>query len=313
MEVKDFYNILGVSENASQEEIKRAYRELAKKYHPDANPGNKEAENKFKDISEAYEVLSNPEKRKKYDQLRKYGSTSGGEWFSFDPSDIRWRKAAGGSPFEEFNFTGGSGFSFAEILREIFGFDDIIRGPKPRTRFHSQRPEPQTTAEITISFDEAIKGTEKIVELQTTEVCPRCHGTGHIGGMICSNCQGSGRIRHKRKIKIKLPAGIENGHKLRLRGMGTRQYPGGPPGDLYIKVNVQPHKFFKQKGKDIYCEIPIDDKKLKSGIKIRVMTIHGKRVELKIPPGTEKGTLFRIPKMGISKNGQVGDQFVKIV
>ena len=319
MEVKDFYNILGVSENASQEEIKRAYRELAKKYHPDANPGNKEAENKFKDISEAYEVLSNPEKRKKYDQLRKFGRRGTGDWFSFDPSEFgRWERREGW-PFEEFAFSSGSTFSIAELLKEIFGFDDIIRGyraPKTRSKSQStreQQPTPKSVAEITITFDEAVKGTERLLELQTSDPCMQCHGTGFLGRMACPACDGQGRVRHRRKIKVKLPPGIEDGHKLRLRGMGSGLGPGYQPSDLYVTVRVQPHKFFKRKGLDIHCEVPVGEEQLKRGLKIRVMTIHGKRVELKIPPGTKKGTVFRIPNMGISKNGAVGDQYVKVI
>lgn len=316
MEVKDFYNILGVSENATQEEIKRAYRELAKKYHPDANPGNKEAEEKFKDISEAYEVLSNPEKRQKYDQLRKYGHRTGsGEWFTFDPSEFQRRGRWEGWPFEEFGFTGGSAFSFADILKEIFGFDDIIRGYRsPRTQpRRSPYRAPESAAEITISFEEAVRGTERMLELQTTDPCPRCHGMGLLGRSRCSNCGGTGRIRHRRKIRVKLPPGIEDGHKLRLRGMGSGGAVGGQPGDLYITVRVQPHKFFRRQGLDIYCDVPVSDENLKKGVKIRVLTVHGNKVELKIPAGTKKGTVFRIPNMGISKNGSVGDQYVRVV
>ncbi|MDQ7065808.1 MAG: J domain-containing protein [candidate division KSB1 bacterium] len=318
MEVKDFYNILGVSENATQEEIKRAYRELAKKYHPDANPGNKEAEEKFKDISEAYDVLSNPEKRQKYDQLRKYGKAGSGTWFSFDPNEFRRHAGTTGWPFEEFTFTSepGGSFSFAEILREIFGFDDIIRGyrsPGSRVRQRTVRREPESAAEIEISFEEAIRGTERMLELHTTDPCSRCHGTGHLGGMICSACHGTGRIRHRRKIRVKIPAGIEDGHKLKLRGMGAGTGFGMQPSDLYVTVRVKPHKFFERKGKDIYCQVPVDSEKLKKGVKIRVATVSGKRVELKIPPGTKKGTVFRIPGMGVSVNGEVGDQYVKIV
>ena len=314
MEVKDFYNILGVSENASQNEIKRAYRDLAKKYHPDANPNNKAAENKFKDISEAYEVLSNPEKRKKYDQLRRYGSTSSGEWFSFDPSTFRKQGAGGGWPFEDAAFSTGGHFSFSEILKEIFGFDDIIRGTTTQRRSpRTVRSHPRYSADITISLEEAARGTEKMLELHTTETCPQCQGTGHIGARPCPHCDGLGKVRHRRRIKVKIPAGIEDGHQLVLRGIATDGEAGRSRANLYVTVHIKPHKFFQRVGNDIHCELPLDDERLKRGLKVRVLTVDGKKVEIKIPPGTAKGAVFRLPSLGISKNGKKGDQYVKVV
>ncbi len=314
MEVKDYYHILGVSENAGADEIKKAYRVLAKKYHPDANNQDAAAEAKFKDISEAYAVLSDPEKRQKYDQLRRFGNTQpgGGDWFSFDPSTFR--RSGPGAPFEEFGFSqGGGGISISDLLKELFGFEGMARdhGGATRSRTQPQR-RPQQTAEIFISLEDAARGTTKLVEITSTRKCGRCHGSGNVLGQVCPTCQGTGKIKARKKIKLKIPAGVEDGHKMVLRGMGS-DTSGKGNNDLYVIVRIKPHKFFKRRGNDIHCEVPVDEDVLKKGARIRVKTIDGKKVEVTIPPNTEKGKVFRLPGLGVKKNGSAGAQYVKVV
>ena len=309
MEFKDYYKILGISSNASQDEIKKAYRDLAKKNHPDANRGIPEAEARFKDISEAYSVLSNPEKRKKYDELRKYGEAAGGDWFSIDPF-----ANAGHQPwnFEGRGFTAsGSGFSFSEILKEMFGFDDPARNYAPTQR--SAPKKQKFSAEVKISFEEAVYGAEKLLELKLQSPCPRCHGRGVLGFMQCDVCGGKGKIQQRRRIKIKIPPGIEDGHVLKLRNVGFSSGSNGQATDVYVTTRIAPHRFFQRKGLDIHCTIPVEEQKLRRGLKVRVQTIRGSKVELRVPPQTKKGTVFRLPRFGLSKNGVTGDQYVKII
>ncbi|KAA3618036.1 MAG: hypothetical protein DWQ05_08295 [Calditrichaeota bacterium] len=309
MEVKDYYHILGVPENAGAAEIKRAYREKAKEFHPDANPGDKVAENKFKSVSEAYDILSNKSKRHKYDQIRRYGHPHGGnDWFSFDTNSFN--RQTQNWPFEDFKSASGPGFSFTDILKELFGFDGMTRGyPEKDRRSVSQV---KTHAEIDITFEESILGVKKLIQISTNEKCPHCLGNGLFMGRPCTVCNGSGKHAEKKKIKLSIPPGIFNGHVLVIRGMGPNKSTNGKPSDLYVKVNVKPHKFFKRLGNDIYCDVPIETDLLEKGVKIRVGTIGGKRVELRIPAGTEKGAVFKISQMGAQKNGESGHQFVVI-
>ncbi|MDZ7289222.1 MAG: DnaJ domain-containing protein [candidate division KSB1 bacterium] len=307
MRVKDYYNILGVSEKASADEIKRAYRNLAKKYHPDANPGNKMAEERFKEINEAYEVLGDLKKRNKYDQLRLYGhSTTGSDWFSFDPEILHqhgWTfggfRSPGGQVF-------GQGFAFSDILRELFGFDGFS------TDFSEQYGPRDLTGEINISFMEAITGTERTVSVKQRTICPTCSGSGRDRFAICSRCHGSGNITTRKKIRVRIPAGIENGHKLRVPGMGSSSRYGAP-GDLIIVVHVEADSVFKRQGKDIYYDVNVSDKHLETGTRVIVPTIEGKKFAVNIPAGTKRGTLFRLKNLGVRVNGQQGDQYVRIV
>ena len=308
MEVKDYYNILGVSESATPAEIKSAYRQKAKRYHPDANPGDTVAENKFKDVSEAYDILSNKEKRQKYDHLRRFGHAHGAnDWFSFDANSFR--NQGGGWPFDDFKQTSGPGFSFTDILRELFGFDGMTR------TYHDQAPprqEVKVHAHITISFEESILGTKKLLQISTNDKCKQCFGSGLYMGRACEACQGKGKIAQKKKIKLSIPAGFEDEHNLVIRGMGPNKLPNGKQDDLYVRVHVKKHKFFTRRGNDVYCDVPIKDELLQKGVKIRVGTVDGKRVEVRIPAGTQKGTVFKISEMGVRKNGASGHQFVKI-
>ncbi|MDZ7344793.1 MAG: DnaJ domain-containing protein [candidate division KSB1 bacterium] len=307
MRIKDYYNILGLTENASAEDIKKAYRQKAKQYHPDANPGDKTAEERFKEVSEAYEVLGDPKKRQKYDQLRVYGSAGGNsEWFSFDPQILRqhgWPGAASGS------FNGqvfGQGFAFSDILRELFGFEGFA------TDVFSQAPARDITGDLTLSFMEAITGAARTVAVKQKKPCANCMGTGQDRFVACPNCKGSGLVTTRKKIRIRLPAGIEDGHQLRVPGAGSIGRHG-ESGDLILTVHVEAHPLFKRQGKDIYYEAAVNAEDLQKGTRFIVPTVSGKKVELNIPAGTKRGALLRLKNLGVTINGQQGDQFVRIV
>ena len=344
MAQKDYYKILGVSENASKDEIKRAYRRLAKKYHPDANPGNKAAEEKFKEISEAHQILSDPEKRKQYDQLKKFGESGFQGYQGFDFENLR--KGTGRKTGRKFEFEDLGEFgSFSDIFSSIFDFGERER----QSSWEPQKGE-DLYSEIEIPFDQAISGGKTVFQVKKEKTCPVCHGTGgepgspvktcpDCGGAgmisfsqgsfavkrpcprcygrgkiiatLCHNCGGSGQIYISEKIAINIPPGINDGAQLRLKGQGKPGISGGPSGDLMVKVNVGEHRFFERKGADIYCQVSINIAQAVLGSKIRVRTINGK-VDLKIPPGTQSGTLLRLKGKGVDVNGIKGDQYVKV-
>jgi DnaJ-class molecular chaperone len=277
---KDYYKVLGVSENATQDEIKKAYRKLAKEFHPDKHAGDKNAEDRFKDISDAYSILGNAEKRKKYDMFRKNPWAGQGRGQNFQEG------GPGGFQFE----FGGSGFdNFSDIFGNLFGggnrrrggstgFEDLFGGA--RTRTYKGR---DLESRLTIGFDLAATGGETVI--QTT----------------------SGK-----KVKIKIPAGIENGKKIRLKGHGEPAPAGGEAGDLYVIINVAPHPNFERKRNDIYSTIKINMAEALLGTEIFVTNIHGKQVKLRIPPGTSGGKTFKLKGMGIDSKSGKGDFLVKI-
>lgn len=312
MRFKDYYKILGVSEKAPPEEIKKSYRRLAKQYHPDANPGDKAAEERFKEINEAYDIIGDAEKRHKYDQLRFYGrpdATTNGEWFSFDPEFLRSHGfgmpgMGGHSPFGSFF---GQGFAFSDLLRDLFGFNGIYSDPTP-----THTAARNITGKIRISFLEAVRGTERTISIRQKKTCPVCQGKGQEGYAPCSRCNGSGQISSKKKIRIRLPAGVESGHQLRLRGLAAES-SHGPAGDVIINVEVEPHPHFTRAGADIYFETHVDEPALKAGTRLRIPTIAGKLVELNVPAGTKRGTVFRLRNFGVKTPNRVGDQFIKVV
>jgi molecular chaperone DnaJ len=342
MAKKDYYETLGISPNASSEEIKKAYRRLAVKYHPDKNRDNsKEAEEKFKEVAEAYKILSDGEKRKIYDQYGHAGLQA----------DI----GAGGRGFT------GSDFDPFTIFNEFFGqrsssgggggiFDNLFGG---RTGVREGQPGSDLRYNLEITFKEAAFGTEKEIQVpryetcsncrgsgvksgSSPQTCPSCGGTGSIavsqgffsmsrtctqchgrGTIIkdpCKECRGSGRVRRTRRVKVKIPAGIDNGSHLRLAGQGEAGLRGGPTGDLYITIRVRPHPIFKREGDTVICEIPITFTQAALGGEIRVPTLNG-RARLKVPPGTQTNKIFRLRKMGIPhlhSSGR-GDQWVKVI
>ena len=335
---RDYYDVLGVDKSADATAIKKAYRKLAMKYHPDKNPGDKEAEEKFKEINEAYEVLSDETKRRNYDQFGHEGVN--GQGFG----------GAGGF--------GGQGFGgFDDIFGDIFG-DMFGGGFSGGSRQRRRGPErgADIKQRVNISFEEAAFGKKVQVKINRSEecdqghgsgakpgtskkTCPTCHGSGQVqsvqrtpfgniastrtcstcngeGEVIdspCSKCHGKGSIRKTKTIEVDIPAGIDNGQMIKLGGQGELGTRGGPRGDLYIEVNVQSHPLFTRDGYDVYLEMPITFAQATLGDKIQVPTLDGK-VEYEVPEGTQTGTVFRLKGKGIPKlkSNVRGDQYVKV-
>ena len=337
-EKRDYYEVLGIQKCASEDEIKKAYKKLARKYHPDMNPGDKEAEEKFKEVNEANEVLSDPEKKARYDQ------------FGFAGVDPNYGAGAGGAG----GF--GGGFDFGD-LGDIFGsfFGGGFGGGQRRNPNAPQRGE-SIRASVSVSFTDAAFGCEKSVTLErsemcgtckgngcapgtTPEVCPDCHGTGTVqvrrqtpmgvfasngpcrkcggtGRLIhqpCPDCRGGGTVRKRKTIQVTIPAGIDHGQTISLRGQGNAGKNGGPAGDLLITVMVQPHDLFRRDGVDVFCEAPITFTQAVLGAELEIPTIDGK-VKYSIPEGTQTGTVFRLKGKGIPVlNGRGrGDQYVTV-
>jgi len=335
---RDYYDVLGVDKSADATAIKKAYRKLAMKYHPDKNPGDKEAEEKFKEINEAYEVLSDETKRRNYDQFGHEGVN--GQGFG----------GAGGF--------GGQGFGgFDDIFGDIFG-DMFGGGFSGGSRQRRRGPErgADIKQRVNISFEEAAFGKKVQVKINRSEECDQCHGSGakpgtskktcptcHGSGQVqsvqrtpfgniastrtcstcngegevidspCSKCHGKGSIRKTKTIEVDIPAGIDNGQMIKLGGQGELGTRGGPRGDLYIEVNVQSHPLFTRDGYDVYLEMPITFAQATLGDKIQVPTLDGK-VEYEVPEGTQTGTVFRLKGKGIPKlkSNVRGDQYVKV-
>ncbi len=321
---RDYYQVLGVSETATTDEIKKAFRRLAKQYHPDRNPNNAQASDRFKEINEAHDVLSDAAKRKKYDQLRRYGAFAGndarpGPTSDFDLSDL--------SSF------GGLGDLFSSIFgrrgegREIDGDDEV-----------------ETT--VSISFRVAALGGKVPVTLPLSEVCPTCGGNGaapgatittcpecHGRGTVsfgqgtfavhrpcpvcrgkgkvpsqrCPTCQGAGEVQVEKRLVITVPPGTEDGARVRLKGQGAKGR-----GDVVVVFHVEPDRFFRRDGLDVICVVPINVAQAMLGSKIKVKTLDGRSVVLRIPPGTQHGQKFRIAGQGIERNGRRGDQYVEV-
>jgi DnaJ-class molecular chaperone len=286
---KDYYKILGVPKKADQKEIKQAYRKLARKHHPDVNPGNAEAEAKFKEISEAYQVLSDPENRKKYDRF--------GSGFEH------------GVPGSGGMDAGGFGDIFEQIFQN-FGTDD------PFQQVHQPAPAQDVEQEIEITLEEIDKGVKRTFSYQVPDACTKCHGLGQVqimsGGFSpCPNCRGKGAIPSVRKVEVKIPAGIQDGKKLRVPGRGV-QGSDGSLGDLYVVVKTVPNKDFKRIGDDLETEVEIPYTTAALGGKVRVPTLRTSGT-ISIPEGTQPGQRFRLKGRGLTKmSSGRGDLYAKV-
>jgi molecular chaperone DnaJ len=328
---RDYYEILGVSRAASDVEIKSAYRKLAMQYHPDRNPNNPDAEEKFKECSEAYAVLADQDKRARYDRFGHAGVAGAAGAAGFDPTVFQ---------------------DFGDIFGDFFGFGDLFGGgASGRGRSRAQRGA-DLREDLTLEFDEAVFGTETQVTVRRHEACQDCKGSGAAPGKApvacrtcagrgqvryqqgffsiartcttcqgtgsvitdpCPKCKGEGRTLSQKKIQVNIPAGVEDGTRIRYASLGEAGYFGGPPGDLYIVLHVKEHPFFEREGNDLRCVIPISFSQAALGTEIKVPTIDGEHL-LKVPDGTQSGTTFRVRNKGVPVlNGHgKGDLFVEV-
>ena len=337
---RDYYEVLGVEKNASADEIKRAYRKKAMQYHPDRNPDNPEAEARFKEAGEAYEVLSDEDKRARYDQ---YGHAG------VDPNF----GAGYGGGYGGGGFGGFSGFGdFGDIFSDIFG-----GGGGSRSSASAPRRGENVGARIEITFEEAAFGVEKEVTaariencaacsgtgsadgtvetcdrcrgtgqvrttqnfmgmtMQSTAACPQCNGKGKVIKTPCSTCKGKGKVRRNKKVNVRVPAGVDDEQMVRVKGEGNVGANGGPNGDLMVEVNIKPHKIFQREGMNVICEMPISFTQAALGAEIQVPTLDGK-VKYTIPEGTQTDTVFRLRDKGIPdvyNKSRRGDQLVRVV
>ena len=334
-EKRDYYEVLGVAKDATEDQIKKAYRKLAMKYHPDVNkdPG---AEDKFKEINEAYEVLSDKDKRARYDQFGHAGMDG-----AFGQGGFQ----GGFSDFGDLNdifgsFFGGSGFGFGgssrrsanqprqgqdrymqmriDFMDAIFGKTETITLEVDEQCSHchgsgAEHPEDVQTCPTCQGSGYVMTQQRRMLGvIQQQTVCPDCHGTGKKVTHVCHKCHGKG-YEHKRvKLDIKIPAGISTGQQIRIAGKGERGSNGGPNGDLYIEIIVQPHSTFKREGNDIYIKVPISALDATIGTSVQVPTVYGD-VELKIPEGTQPNTKFRLKGKGVKTSRQTGDEFVEVM
>ena len=300
---RDYYDVLGVSKTATEDEIRKAYRGLARKHHPDINPGDKSAEEKFKEINEAYEVLSDSEKRRRYDQLGR--NWKAGADFTPPPAgeDGRVEYADMGDIFGR---DGGSS-EFSDFFESIFG----RRGGRSGASFRMRGQDIE--AEVPLSLEEAHRGETHNITLQKTEVCPDCSGSGTKDGKTCPTCGGTGAIRRPKSFEVTIPAGVRDGSLIRLAGQGEPGINGGAAGDLFLRVRIEPHRLFTVVGEDdIQIELPVAPWEAALGAKVKVPTLDGS-VEMTIPPGTQGGQQLRLRKQGLNRRGGGrGDEYVKI-
>jgi molecular chaperone DnaJ len=338
---QDYYELLGVSRKAAQKEIRQAYRKLARKYHPDLNPGDKSSEEKFKQVQEAYDVLSDSKKRQMYDQFGFETPGAGGMSGAPNTGDVHF-------DFGGFDFGGGSGGA-GPSFRDLFS--QYFRGGGAGAEAHS-RAEPGSSLEyqIEIGFWEAVRGTVKKITISRLDACTDCRGTGALGQPqtctacggsgqvtqtsgkmrfnltctrcggtgrirnICRLCGGDGRVRRADTIEIRIPAGVQTGSRVRVPGRGNAGTAGEPTGDLYIITDVQPHAFFDRRGDDVYTTVPITVTEAALGAKIEVPTIDGRSL-LRVPPGTNSGQKLRLREKGVPSvrtPGHRGDQYIEL-
>jgi len=306
MKFKDYYSVLGIPKTAAEKDVKSAYRKLARKWHPDANPKNpKEAEEKFKEISEAYEVLGDPEKRKKYDVL-------GPNWQQAAQQAEQQRRYRRSGDGQEFDFeTGDDASGFSDFF-DMF-FSGIGRRQNARTQGLARRGQDLETT-IELGLGDAYEGGAKTVSLQIEDLCPQCRGAGTEGGHLCPQCHGTGHTLLNRRFEVTIPKGIGEGQRIRLAGQGGAGIYGGPNGDLYLVVSLQDDPTYKRKGDDLYLDLPVSIYDLLLGGKVDVPTLSG-HVAMTIPAGTQNNRLLRLTGRGMPKvkGGSAGDQYVRLI
>jgi molecular chaperone DnaJ len=328
---RDYYEVLGVARGASEQEIKSAYRKLAMQFHPDRNPGNPEAEDKFKEASEAYSILIDSDKRARYDQFGHAGVGNGAGFSGFDPSTF--------SDFSDI---------FGDIFSDFFGVN-VNAGRRGGSRVQRGG---DARADLTLTFEEAAFGKKVEVKVRRYETCEQCKGTGAAPGkgpVTCSSCSGHGQVRYQqgffsiartcptcqgagrvvsdpcskckgetrtmreRTVPVSVPAGVEDEMRIRHQGQGDSGFNGGPAGDLYVVLHVKPHSFFEREGKELFCSLPISFTQAALGAEIMIPTLEGEH-KLKVPEGTQSGTIFRIKGKGLAslKGGGKGDLHVQL-
>lgn len=337
MAKRDYYEVLGVQKNASKDDIKKGYRKLAIQYHPDKNPGNKEAEEKFKEATEAYEVLSDDNKRQIYDQYGFAGLEGMGGGGAGDYSNV----------FHDFEDIFGD---FSSVFGNFFGGGGSSRS----RRGESAGQGASLRYDLEIPFQDAVYGTQTEISYQHNEECQTCHGTGGANGAkrkTCQTCQGAGQVRRsagffsvaqtcpsckgvgsvienpcracggsgvetkKRKVKITIPAGVDNGKRITIPGQGDCGTNGGAPGDLVVFLHVTPHKYFERDNQDLYCALPISITQAALGGEVFVNTLDGRKVKIKVPAGTQHGKLLRIKEEGVpyTNSSNKGDLYIKLI
>ena len=346
-EKKDYYVLLGVARKASATDIRAAFRKLARRYHPDLNPGDKSAEEQFKQLQEAYDVLSDSKKRQMYDQYGFYSDNlppggAGGAGAHGEEQDVNF-------DFGGFDFGGGSGAagggaSFRDLFSQFFSGGRASAGSEPE-----HEPGGDLEYQIEIDFWDAVRGAVKKLSITRLDACETCHGTGALGSpqtctvcggtgtvqqaagkmrfnvpctrcggtgklrTACKTCAGEGRVRRAETIDVRIPAGVANGARVRVPGKGNSGTMGAPAGDLYLRVVVRWHEFFERRGNDLYTKIPVTVSEATLGAKIEVPTIDGRSI-VRIPPGTNSGNTLRLKEKGVpsARNGARGDQYVEI-
>jgi DnaJ-class molecular chaperone len=301
---KDYYAALGVKKTASEKEIKSAFRKLARKYHPDVNPSDKTAEQRFKEINSAHDVLSDPEKRAKYDRYGEnweqaeafekarreagvhFGGGQGGhsQTFQFDINDLLRRQSSGG---------GAGGFDFGDV------FGSVLGGSRRRGPMRGQNTEYNTE----ITLEEAFHGTTRTLQLQAEEPCPTCHGSGEIQHAVCHACGGAGALLNPKRLEVKIPAGAADGTRVRIAGEGASGMSGGPRGDLYVVTRVRPHARFERKGDNLVADVPLPVADAVLGGEASVTTIDGKKIAVTVPPMTQNGRQIRLKGLGMPHLG----------
>ena len=344
---QDYYELLGVPRKAGAKDIRAAFRKLARKYHPDLNPGDKSSEEKFKQLQEAYDVLSDSKKRQMYDQYGFYSDNlppggPGGEGGHGGEQDVNFD--FGGFDFGGSSGAAGGGSSFRDLFSQFFSGGRGSAGMEPE-----HEPGGDLEYQLEIDFWDAVRGAVKKLSITRLDTCETCHGTGAVGSpqtctacggtgtiqqaagkmkfnvpctrcggtgklrTLCKTCGGEGRVRRSETIDVRIPAGVSNGARVRVPGKGNSGTMGAPPGDLYLRVVVKPHEFFERRGDDLYTKIPVTVSEATLGAKIEVPTIDGRSI-VRIPPGTNSGKTLRLKEKGVpsARNGARGDQYVEI-